>query len=490
MKRVESLQSTKPKPLSRAQTAKIRKALTNTFNNLKEKQHQHQTTNISYYQNTKNSNTRPLSTVSNFISLQKVNSLESFNNSSKNNLNIISNSRIKSSCDKLKEFKKNKVTEICIQNLFTAKMRHKKIEEKKMDYSKNINYQKLVMRAKLLKAVKQNIVLKKNKYDEYNEKFNTGNKSLSNKIKYRKQKHKLFDNSFSKINRNDSDDKIKNEKPDFNSFKYPELFSTYQVTTFYHDFHYTPMELIKKVFSKEERKIVDLDPVFFRLNKEPFSGITKNLRFNLKDKLNEEDKIKQERKKTVKMRKEKMKSLRMKRKSIYFQDNNEILKKINTMNMQKNKNNLRDIFFQNRTQKKTTNLDSSKEQSKSKIIHRNFDFKNKKNKENKKTNLFLKSNNIKTKSAKIVDGKSNLIDEDERIKKKNTKLPLDELFEMFNERKKTYLEDLSYNRTKNQYKFQVLRTQHNENIKNELDKKERLRSLILKIEGNYKEFQK
>ena len=170
MKRAKTTQSTKSKPLSRAQTAKIRKALTNAFNSIKEKQQQFQTTNSTYYQ--KPTHTRPVSTLSNFLSFQKVNQFDSFS-SSKNNLNVISNSRIKSSYDKLKEFKKNKVTEICIQNLFTAKMRHKKNEEKKIDYSKNINYQKLVMRAKLLKAIKQNIVLKQNKYEEYNEKFNS-----------------------------------------------------------------------------------------------------------------------------------------------------------------------------------------------------------------------------------------------------------------------------------------------------------------------------
>ena len=487
MKRAKTTQSTKSKPLSRAQTAKIRKALTNAFNSIKEKQQQFQTTNSTYYQ--KPTHTRPVSTLSNFLSFQKVNQFDSFS-SSKNNLNVISNSRIKSSYDKLKEFKKNKVTEICIQNLFTAKMRHKKNEEKKIDYSKNINYQKLVMRAKLLKAVKQNIVLRKNKYDEYKEKFSTGNKSLSNKIKYRRQKHKFFDNSFSKINEDDSDNKTKVEKPDFNSLKYPDLFSTYQVTTLFHDFHYTPMELIKKIFTKEERKIVDLDPVFFRLNKEPFTGVTKNLRFNLKDKLNEEDKIKKERKKTVKLRKEKMEYLRMKRKSIFFQDSNEILKRINYLNNEKNKNGFRNNFAHSNTQKKIVSCNNSNEHTQSKIIHRNFDFKKKKNKENNKNNLFLKSNNIKTKSAKLIEGKSNLVDDDEGIKKRNKKLSMEELFEMFNERKKIYLEDLSYNRIKNLYKFQMLRTQHNENLKNEADKTEKLRFLILQIEENYKKFQK
>ena len=37
--------------------------------------------------------------------------------------------------------------------------------------------------------------------------------------------------------------------------------------------------------------MINLDPIFFRLNKEPFNGVQKNLRFNLKYKLNEEDRL-------------------------------------------------------------------------------------------------------------------------------------------------------------------------------------------------------
>ena len=117
MKKLKTTQSTNSIPLSRAQTAKIRKILTHTFNNLKGKHQQIQTTNNNFYQ--KHSKTRPISTLSGFLSLQKVSSLDSFTNSSKNNLNIISNSPTKSSYDKQKEFKRNKMTEICIQNLFT-----------------------------------------------------------------------------------------------------------------------------------------------------------------------------------------------------------------------------------------------------------------------------------------------------------------------------------------------------------------------------------
>jgi hypothetical protein len=46
------------------------------------------------------------------------------------------------------------------------------------------------MRAKLLKAMKSNIVLRKQQYDEYNEKYSTGNKLLSEKLKNRNKKKK------------------------------------------------------------------------------------------------------------------------------------------------------------------------------------------------------------------------------------------------------------------------------------------------------------
>ena len=67
---------------------------------------------------------------------------------------------------------------------------------------------------------------------------------------------------------------------------------------------------------------------------------------------------------------------------------------------------------------------------------------------------------------------------------------MQEIFEMYNERKKTYLDDMSYNRTRNNYIFEQLRIQHHENLENEIKKKESLRKLMLKIEQNYKLYQK
>ena len=79
---------------------------------------------------------------------------------------------------------------------------------------------------------------------------------------------------------------------------------------------------------------------------------------------------------------------------------------------------------------------------------------------------------------------------EEKIKDKKKRLTIQELFDMYNERKRSYLEDMSYNRTRNKYKFEKLRIKHHENMENEKKKKESLRKLMLKIEQNYKLYQK
>ena len=78
------------------------------------------------------------------------------------------------------------------------------------------------------------------------------------------------------------------------------------------------------------------------------------------------------------------------------------------------------------------------------------------------------------------------IDDEEKISEKKKRLTMQEFFEMYNERKKTYLDDLSYNRTKKKYKYDLLRKEHCESIANEKEKKENLRKIMLSIEQNYK----
>ena len=83
-----------------------------------------------------------------------------------------------------------------------------------------------------------------------------------------------------------------------------------------------------------------------------------------------------------------------------------------------------------------------------------------------------------------------LYSDEEKIKDKKKRMSLEELMEIYNERKKLYLEDMSYNRKKNKYKFEQLRIKHHQDKENEAKKKESLRNIMLKIEQNYKLYQK
>ena len=67
---------------------------------------------------------------------------------------------------------------------------------------------------------------------------------------------------------------------------------------------------------------------------------------------------------------------------------------------------------------------------------------------------------------------------------------MSELFEMYKERKKLYLDDMSYNRKKNKYKFEQLRIKKNEENLKEFQQKENLRKILTDIEDNYKLYQK
>ena len=97
------------------------------------------------------------------------------------------------------------------------------------------------MRAKLLKAMKTNIVLRKKEFDEYNTKYYKGSKLLSDKL--RNKKRKDSEDSFS-----DNDDNEKKERPNFISIKQPDIFSEYEYTALFQDYYCSPLELIKKIF--------------------------------------------------------------------------------------------------------------------------------------------------------------------------------------------------------------------------------------------------
>ena len=505
---------------SRAETAKMRKTLEKTLQKINNKEYQDSKSNFFIKK-------RPKTTSSFFPNMDKINPIylsTTGNNNYNKSTSHFKFSRPNTSYKTTKynlttnneknDYQKAHLNEVNIQNLFTEKLWEKHNKEKSEDYTKKLAYKKLIMRARLLKAMKINIVLKKNKYDEYNEKYSTGNKLLSEKLKNRNKNKK--DDSFDEYSYSDSSEKP--EKPNFNSLKHPAIFSNYEYSSLFKDFHCTPIELIKKIFSPEERKIINLDPIYFRLNKEPFTGVQKNLRFNLKDKINEEDRIFQQKLKMTKERNKKFHFLKKKKEEEKInknkginsgneseneknEENNIILDKekqknkiiTKTENNTKNNNNYFKDFQINYKKKKKYKFGGNK--SLGMKVNKNK-MKNKKNVNldiNTDYNVYLETHraNYKNRMSLSNNPKPELLDTgEEKIKDKKKRLTMQEMFDIYFERKKTYLDDMSYNRTRNKYKFEQLRIKHHENMENEDKKKENIRSVLLEIEQNYKLYQK
>ena len=521
--------------LSRAQTAKMRKTLVKTLQNIKTRRNKDDTK-----LNPKPKRPKTTSSYFSHRDMQKINPI--YLPTNENNYYNKTTTRTKYSrpntsngiprnnqSNKITEKNENHKTyfnEMQILNLFNDKQRDKNDDETNDDYMKKIQYKKLIMRAKLLKAIKYNIILKDKQFEEFNQKYSSGNKYLGEKLRNR-----------GKIIRNDSDDDYSDsdsasklpERPNFNSIKHPDIFSTYEFTSLFQDFHCTPLELIKKIFNSDEQKIINLDPIYFRLNKEPFTGVQKNLRFCLKDKINEEDKILLQKIKQAKERNKRFYYLRKKKEGQFSKK-----KKINKDNIIENEKNENDNENENEEDLSDNDSNSEKKNSKKEKrtdlfynkIFNYFSYNKKKSNSNKKNKWFkLKGNNylgIKVKKMKNKEKEQeqenylilNLntdynvylethrshnrkktsfsnpiltpIDDEEKISEKKKRLTMQEFFEMYNERKKTYLDDLSYNRTKKKYKYDLLRKEHCESIANEKEKKENLRKIMLSIEQNYK----
>ena len=510
---------------SRAQTAKMRKTLEKTLERVKSNK------NNQEFKSNYISRKRPKTASSYFLNMEKINPI--YLSTSGTNIYTKNTSRSKitrpntsyknpiynltTNLDK-NEYHKAHLNEIQIQNLYTEKLWEKHNKEKSEDYTKKLAYKKLIMRARLLKAMKINIVLKKKQYDEYNEKYSTGNKLLSEKLKNRNKKNK--NESEDEDSYSDSSEKPP-EKPNFNSLKHPDIFSNYEYTSVYRDYYATPVELIKKIFTPEEQKLIILDPIFFRLNKDPFGGVQKNLRFNLKDKINEEDRLNEQKLKLAKERHKKFNFLRRKEEQKKT-NRNKVNKNDSKSENEKNENveendidgrlyNIKDNIF---------TIDGKSKSNKNLFIglKSNFSKKNpKKYKIKGKKSFGIKDNKIKNKTKSVnlnintdynvylethranyknrISMSNNLKQEslftgEEKIKDKKKRLTIQELFEYYNERKRTYLEDMSYNRTRNKYRFEQMRIMNHENMVNAVKKKENLRNIMLKIEENYKLNQK
>ena len=481
------------KILSRAQTAKIHQNLANTFYNIKSRKI-----------NTKNNIQikRPLTTYHDTkLSQLYLPPTELVNEHDQNLLK------------ENEEYQKHHLNEVNIHNLFTEKLWEKNNMEKNEDYTKKIAYKKLIMRAKLLKAMKTNIVLRKKDFDEFNNKYYKGNKLLSEKIK--KKKRKDSDD----ISLSDNDNNNIKEKPNFNTIKNPDIFSQYEYTSLFQDFFCSPIELIEKIFNYDEQKIIKLDPIFFRLNRYPFTGVQKNFGFSLKDKINEEDNFVLEKIKKIQELNKKFFDVKRKQKRRKTEvEKNEIQKEAEEKNNNKNINNkninnnriksakpLQDFFPNNDNKNSNKNEFKNyfnnlfpKSSKKRKKLKLDLTEEKKSQKKEKKFNLNtdynvyleIKKNKNKNKKFKRYQTANYMYSDEEKIKDKKKRLTMEELLEIYNERKKLYLEDLSYNRKKNKYKFEQLRIKkHEENLK-ENHKKENLRKILVNIEENYKLFQK
>ena len=479
------------KILSRAQTAKIRKNLGKTFFNLnlKNKSRQKNILNI------------PFASYHDYKLSQLSLPPTEYNNENKLTFK-----------EQDEEYQKAHLNEINIKNLFTEKLWEKNNLEKNEDYTKKIAYKKLIMRAKLLKAMKTNIVLRKKEFDEYNTKYYKGIKLLSDKLKNKKRKDS--EDSFS-----DNDDNEKKERPNFISIKQPDIFSEYEYTALFQDYYCSPIELIKKIFNYDEQKIIKLDPIFFRLNKGPFLGIQEKIGFSLKDKIDEEDRI-------LKQKIEKMKELnkrfhyikkKHKRKNTEIEKNEtqkDSTKEISNIKNVKNRNNDNNIKSKTQTNFYFPNNDKRNNNKKKSEVYNFFPLsKNKSPKKRKQLkinvsgiktpkkdlkfnlntdyNVYLEiKKNKKNKNQGIINNINYLYKDGEKIKDKKKRLTMEELLDIYNERKKLYLDDLSYNRKKNKYKFEKLRIRKNKEKEQEDQKKETLRKILAEIEDNYKIYQK
>ena len=483
------------KVLSRAQTAKIRKNLEKTFFNLRTRNKSRQKYNLT--------NVPVKSFYEKKISQLSLPPME-YNND--NNLIF----------QEQDEYQKAHLNEINIQNLFTEKLWEKNNLEKNEDYTKNIAYKKLIMRAKLLKAMKTNIVLRKKEFDEYNTKYYKGSKLLSEKLKNKKRK----DSDDDSISDNDNND-IK-ERPNFITIKQPDIFSEYEYTALFQDYYCSPLELIKKIFTYDEQKIIKLDPIFFRLNKGPFSGVQENMGFSLKEKIDEEDRILQQKIEKMKEINERFNNIKKKHKRKTEEIEKNLTQKNSTKEIKiikpinRNNNNNKNINIKAKTQSNFffPNNDKKDKNKKKSEVYNFFPIsKNKTSKKRKKLkidvsgiktnkkdidfnfntdyNVYLEIKKTQKKNnPKILNNTKYLYKDDEKIKDKKKRLTMEQLLELYNERKKLYLDDMSYNRKKNKYKFEKLRKQKDEENQKENQQKEILRKILADIEENYKLYQK
>ena len=142
------------------------------------------------------------------------------------------------------------------------------IEKEKQMLQKDYDllFKKIKLKARLFKLMKNNIILKEKDYTSLYTKYY--------EFAERNNNNKFFDSK--NINKTFVTKKTSNSP----------LFLEYKPSMKFLDYHLTARECLNKGFSNKEKNILYSDPIFFRLNKEPFLSLRKKIKLSLKQKLN------------------------------------------------------------------------------------------------------------------------------------------------------------------------------------------------------------
>ena len=333
-------------------------------------------------------------------------------------------------------------------------------------YSKTFNSKenKLMLskekiRAKLLKLLSNSIILNEEELKEYKEQF-----KIKKQIKKR-NKITLKDMHFSLPS---------------NTFSNPNFIYRYE------DIYETPMEFIKKNFSKEEMKIMIHDPIYFHLNKPPLNNANLKLHFSLTSKIDFEDEIKDKNKvleifniSKCNLSKKKIQRINSvcnidSKNNNYFNFNFNFNKKSLT-----NFNTLKTL--KSRNEKKLniiTTLSSSNINKNSNISHN----KSNNNINNNKNNINNNKNNINNNFNNNNNDDNNILKE---IVKKNKIKNYQNTFKDYEYRKKNYLNDRQYERNKKHFLLYKMNYIQMQKIKKSIEDKNIIRKTIDNLEREY-----
>lgn len=161
-----------------------------------------------------------------------------------------------------------------------------KVYSELIEKEKETIAQKKKIKGKLIKMLKSKIVLNKKMYGDCDEFFHPEEEMARRKKKGEKllQRHKKYT-----INQNFRQINLKIT---------PDFFSNVKVSFRYEDLYESPEEIILNNFTKDEITLIKQSPKYFALDKPPFKGAKLNIISTLKDMINEEERIEQEKNKS------------------------------------------------------------------------------------------------------------------------------------------------------------------------------------------------